>query len=140
MTICDASALIALINAGDRNHQRCKTYLSQLDAPLITTWSCFTEGMHMLGLYGGWQAQQVLWNYLIDGLLTIHSHTKSEQTRMAQLMKQYSDVPMDLGDALLVVLAETLSQNVVFTLDRDFYIYRLPGNQGFQVIPPIGSN
>ena len=23
MTICDASAIIALINRGDRNHQRC---------------------------------------------------------------------------------------------------------------------
>ena len=60
MTICDASALIALINVSDQSHQRCKNYLSQLDAPLITTWSCFTEGMHMLGQYGGWQAQQVL--------------------------------------------------------------------------------
>ena len=47
---------------------------------------------------------------------------------------------MDLGDASLVVLAETLNQNIVFTLDRDFYIYRLPGNQGFQVVPPIGSH
>ena len=70
----------------------------------------------------------------------IHFHTQSEQTHMAQLMKQYRDVPMDLGDASLVVLAETLRQNVIFTLDRDFYIYRLPGNQGFQVIPPIGTN
>jgi len=139
MTICDTSASIALINAGDRNHQRCTRSLFQLDAPLMTTWSCFTEAMHMLGLYGGWQAQQVLWDYLIDDLLTIHLHTQSEQIRMAQLMDQYRDVHMDLGDASLVVLAETLNQNIVFTLNRDFYIYRLPGNQGFQVVPPIGS-
>ena len=87
MTICDASALIALINASDRNHQRCVSCLSQLDAPLITTWSCFTEAMHMLGVYGGWQAQKILWDYLIDDLMAIHIHTKYEQTRMNQLME-----------------------------------------------------
>ena len=74
MTICDASALIALINKsvgeasrnGNRNHDRCVNVLPELSAPLITTWSCFTETMHLLGHYGGWQAQQKLWNYLND--------------------------------------------------------------------------
>jgi uncharacterized protein len=53
----------------------------------------------------------------------------------ARDMAQYRDIPMDLGDASLVVAAETLQQAVIFTLDRDFYIYRLPNNRSFQVVP-----
>lgn len=135
MTICDASALIALINKSDRNHDRCVNALPGLSAPLVTTWSCFTETMHLLGHYGGWQAQQKLWHYLTDEILTIHFHDRTERNRMEELMAQYRDIPMDLGDASLVVTAETLKQSVIFTLDRDFYIYRLPNNQSFQVIP-----
>lgn len=138
MTICDASALIALINKRDHNHDRCVNALPELAAPLVTTWSCFTEAMHLLGHYGGWQAQQKLWNYLTDEILTIHFHDRPEYTRMEELMEQYRDIPMDLGDASLVVTAEVLKQSMIFTLDRDFYIYRLPNNQSFQVVPSRG--
>ncbi|MFM2431233.1 MAG: hypothetical protein RLZZ511_2446 [Cyanobacteriota bacterium] len=135
MTLCDASALIALINANDRNHDRCVNALSQLNAPLITTWACYAETMHLLGHYGGWPAQEKLWGYLNDEILHLHVHSQAEEVRMEALMAQYRDIPMDLGDASLVVAAETLQQTVIFTLDRDFYIYRLPHNQSFQVVP-----
>lgn len=138
MTICDASALIGLINKSDRNHDRCVKALSELSAPLVTTWSCFTEAMHLLGHYGGWQAKQKLWNYLNDEILTIHFHDRAEYTRMEERMAQYRDIPMDLGDASLVVIAEVLKQSIIFTFDRDFYIYRLPNNQSFQVVPSRG--
>ncbi len=42
---------------------------------------------------------------------------------------------MDLADASLVATAETLNQRRIFTLDRDFYIYRFRGNQSFEVVP-----
>lgn len=135
MTLCDASALIALINWNDNNHNRCTAVLSRLQAPLVTTWSCFTEAMHLLGRYGGWLAQQELWSYIADELLVLHVSNEAEQRRMQQLMEQYRDVPMDLADASLVTAAEVLNQKIIFTLDRDFYIYRLPGNQPFDVVP-----
>ena len=41
-------------------------------------------------------------------------------------MVRYADHPMDLADASLVVLAETLKLRKVFTLDRnDFATYRI---------------
>jgi hypothetical protein len=42
--------------------------------------------------------------------------------------------PMDLADASLVVAAESLTLRRVFTLDRDFYIYRLADGTALQVI------
>jgi hypothetical protein len=50
-------------------------------------------------------------------------------------MKQYRDVPMDLADASLVAMAEVLNKRQIFTLDHDFYIYRLRGKQTFEIIP-----
>lgn len=40
-------------------------------------------------------------------------------------MKQYADLPMDLADASLVVVAEELDETRILTTDqRDFSIYR----------------
>ncbi len=58
-----------------------------------------------------------------------------EQLRMRELMNQYQDVPMDLADASLVVTAETLGRRRIFTLDSDFYVYRIKGKEAFIVIP-----
>jgi uncharacterized protein len=135
VTLCDASALIALINQSDANHQRCVDILPRLLAPLLTTWSCFTEAMYLLGRYGGWSAQWELWGYVADQILLLHHNNVEEQERMRSLMEQYRDIRMDLADASLVATAETLNQRLIFTLDRDFHIYRFRGNQPFEVVP-----
>jgi hypothetical protein len=49
-------------------------------------------------------------------------------------MKQYADLPMDLADATLVALAERLKIQTIFTIDRDFHIYRPLGLDHFTVI------
>jgi hypothetical protein len=44
---------------------------------------------------------------------------------MPALMKRYSDLPMDLADASLVLLAESLGHGRILTTDeRDFRTYR----------------
>lgn len=91
--------------------------------------------MYLLGRYGGWLAQNELWLYLADQSLIMHLHNAAEQVRMRSLMERYRDVPMDLADASLVVVAETLNQRRIFTLDQDFQIYRFCGNQPFEVVP-----
>jgi len=42
---------------------------------------------------------------------------------------------MDLADASIVLAAESLRVNRVFTLDRDFLVYRIHGTQAFEVLP-----
>lgn len=91
--------------------------------------------MHLLGRYGGWLAQQELWSYVDDQILLLHLNGVNDQVRMAALMEQYRDIPMDLADASLVATAETLNHRQIFTLDRDFHIYRFRGNQPFEVVP-----
>lgn len=42
---------------------------------------------------------------------------------------------MDLADASLVALAEASGLKQVFTLDTDFYVYRIADKDSFDVIP-----
>lgn len=135
MILCDASPLVALVNKADPDHRSCLNVLPNLTGKLVTTYPCFTEAMYLLGRYGGWSAQQQLWEYIADDILEILPQGKAELVRMNTLMEQYRDRPMDLTDASLVVAAETLNQTLVFTLDSDFYVYRLKDGQSFEVIP-----
>ena len=58
------------------------------------------------------------------------------QVRCRELMKKYMDLPMDLADGTLVVLAESKKIDRVFTLDhRDFKIYRFAKNKIFRLLP-----
>ena len=51
---------------------------------------------------------------------------------MAELMQQYSNLPMDLADASLVVLAEELGDGRILSVDkRDFNIYRWQNTKPF---------
>lgn len=136
MTLIDASPLVALINAKDQAHMQYMAVLPELPAPLITTWPAFTEAMYLLFRYGGYPAQKVLWSYVEQGILTFHNLGPKEQKRMAELMQQYQDRPMDLADASLVAVAELLEITRIFTLDRrDFYIYRLNNSEAFEMVP-----
>ena len=51
-------------------------------------------------------------------------------------MKRYRDRPMSLADACLVRLSELHRRSRVFTLDRDFLIYRRHGNKVIPVLMP----
>lgn len=51
--------------------------------------------------------------------------TEHEASRMDSLMAQYADVPMDLADSSIVAVSESTRFRKVFTVDSDFYIYRM---------------
>jgi predicted nucleic acid-binding protein len=50
-------------------------------------------------------------------------------------MAQYQDKPMDLADASLVALAETVGYTRIFSIDSDFYVYRLVDGTALEVMP-----
>lgn len=135
MILADAGPLVALIDRGEPEHVRCRKALTRLQGPLLTTWPAFTEAMYLLGDAAGWTAQEALWRMLNRGDLVIE--TPRHLPHIATLMAKYQNVPMDLADASLVALAEDRGLSVIFTLDQDFRIYRLPRGKAFTIIPSI---
>jgi predicted nucleic acid-binding protein len=133
--LTDAGPLAALIDARDRDHQRCASIAATRLGPLVTTWPAFGEAMYLAGRGAGWRAQEVLWRWIASGALVLSDLTPRMVARMPVLMERYSDLPMDLADASLVALAEERRLSQVFTLDRDFRVYRLPNGAPFELIP-----
>jgi predicted nucleic acid-binding protein len=136
MILTDTGPLLALLDRRDAQHQRCVEILKHLPPePMLTTWPCFTEAMHLLGAAGGYRFQSFLWKLAEDAKLRLHDMTEEEIKRMNDLMRKYQDTPMDLADASLVVLAETMQMKRIFTIDSDFHIYRLADGSSLEVIP-----
>ena len=50
-------------------------------------------------------------------------------------MRRYADMPMDSAGAWLVDAASTLGVRHIFTLDGDFFVYRLPNGAALEVLP-----
>jgi len=79
--------------------------------------------------------QRKLWDYILTGLVKFHLPDNNEEQRIAALMEQYRDRPVDLADASLVAAAETLNDSRIMTQDHDFHIYRFRGNRDFEILP-----
>ena len=139
MILTDAGPLIALLDPSDPYHPRCAALARSLQSEtILTTWVCFTEAMYFLGETGGYRLQEALWNLQCDGRLALHILSEPEIRRMQALMEQYRDTPMDLADASLIAVAESLGLHQVFTTDSDFYVYRLTDGSALEVVPRTG--
>jgi predicted nucleic acid-binding protein len=133
--LVDAGPLVALVDAGEPDHKGCVAALEDLTAPMVTTWPALTEAMYLLGSAGGWRAQSALWELVERDDLQVVDLDESLSRRTRALMGKYADLPMDLADASLVAVAESLGLQRVFTLDRDFQVYRFKGRGKFEIIP-----
>jgi hypothetical protein len=132
--LVDAGPLVALIDRGDEHHQRCVDALRGIRDPLMTVWPAVTEAMYLLG--PSWPAQAALWEMVESEAVALLPLDGDDVPRMAELMRKYKDLPMDLADAALVRVAERERIRHVFTLDqRDFRVYRPTGLGRLSLLP-----
>lgn len=135
VVLIDAGPQVAFLNRNDPSHRRVKEMARRLArTQLVTTWPCFTEAMYLLHRADGHAGQDALWLLATNGVINLHDLTTADQQRMRALMAQYADTPMDLADASLVAAAESLALRRVFTLDDDFYIYRLADGSTLEIV------
>ena len=136
--LIDTGPLVAVLNRNDDYHTECSRMIQAFDCPFYTTLAVVTEAMYLLATRIGWVAQEGLWRMILRGDLLLEHPSPSEIIRMSELMSKYNDQPMDFADASLVALAERLSIDRIFTVDRrDFSVYRLHGKKPFTVIGPV---
>lgn len=137
MTLVDTGPLVALFDKKDAHHARCVRALKTAPAPLMSTTPVLTEAFHMLG--PGSRGAQALCEFIERDGLSVWHLDKVTLARSFALMRQYADHPMDLADASLVVAAEVLNTERIFTIDRnDFATYRIQRGHGydsFDVVP-----
>ena len=130
--LLDTGPLVALLNRRERLHARVKAALQMLPVPLLTVEPVLTEAMYLLrGVPKGPQAVLAM---VRDGLLRVPLAIEPQAHDVDVLMTRFASVPMSLADACLVRLVELMPDASVFTLDRDFALYRTRKNRPIQLV------
>ena len=129
--LADTGPLVALIARDDGDHRLVDAYLRSAPVTLLTTWPVLTEAWHLLPGNG----RIGLMQWVRKGGIQIHEFDDGADGVLLALLEKYRDLPMDLADASLVLLAMKTGLFDVLTLDRrDFSTYRLPGNKRFHLV------
>lgn len=133
MIIADAGFFFAIANRQDRWHRRAVDVLKSISEPLVTTWLVVAEASHLIVRRLGGDAQLRFLELQLLGGLEVVDVRRDEFPRIIQLMRRYVDLPMDLADASLVLVAERLGHGRILSTDqRDFEAYRWKNRHPFQ--------
>ena len=125
MVIADTGFWLALANRADRYHDLARARLSELQEPLVTTWPVMAETCYLLLTRLGSDPQERFINSYARGAFEVFDLTRDHAPKIARHMRKYADLPMDLADASLVILAEHLGHGRILSTDqRDFKTYR----------------
>lgn len=120
--LVDTGLLVAFYDAADRHHDAVVDFFTSCTARLITTVGCVTEVMWLLS--SSWQVQNEFLNHLARGVYVCEPLSAEDFDRIAELNKQYADLPGDFPDLALIAISERLNIAAIATLDKDFDIYR----------------
>ncbi|KPQ39387.1 MAG: toxin-antitoxin system COG2402 family toxin component [Phormidium sp. OSCR] len=133
MIIVDTGFWVALANKNDNYHEAAKQTFSQYNEPLITTWCVVTETCYFLQARRGVQASITFINAMSQGLFKVFEIKPDHIARLKDLMTKYRDVPMDLADSSLVLLAEEYKTGRILSLNiKDFSIYQWNNKNYFE--------
>lgn len=108
----------------------------ELAGRFITTEAVLTEASHVVARGG--HSATLPHELILAGAIPVVPLPDAARKRAIALMRRYADLPMDYADASLIVVAEALVLDQVFTTDRrGFATYRIGGRRSFVLIPPV---
>jgi uncharacterized protein len=130
----DTGYIYALLDPKDAWHTRAAALSNTaVDEGWITTWPVLTEASHLLTQRLGTEFAAGLLDDVADGSIALWEPPADGAARMAVLMRKYAQLPMDLADASLVLLAEHLGHGQILSTDlRDFKTYRWKHRKPFR--------
>ena len=130
--LLDTGPLVAFLNRRDANHAWAKAHWQRLRPPLVTNKSVLSEASYLLQEFGG--NPNAILDLLEREVIRLSFDLERHINPVRKLMQKYRATHMTLADACLVRMSELGSDISLFTLDRNFKVYR---RHGRQVIPLI---
>jgi len=132
--ILDSGPLVAWFCPRDERHGWARQTLAQLPLGVIVCEAVLAEVCHLAAKDGVARSKVV--EFVLRGRLVL-AGLAGELARLAELLNQYADRPMDLADACVVRLAEIHDGATVCTTDRDFLFYRMNGREEIPLLAPF---
>jgi len=131
--ILDTGPWVALIDRSETGHEMCAQWLKDYSGKIYSTEAVLTEVLYLLDF--SVKAQSAAIDFVLKSVVELIPTSVESLGRVKNLMKKYSDLPMDYADATIVCLAiDTRIKNIVTFDKRDFGIYRIK-RQTFQIMP-----
>jgi predicted nucleic acid-binding protein len=123
-TLLDTGPLVAFLNRRDCFHDWTVARMGELEPPFLTCESVVSEACFLLRATPA--GPEAVLTLVERGLIWVESAfpLDKEATALRELIGRYSKLPMSFADACLVRLSEQYPGARVFTLDRDFLVYR----------------
>jgi predicted nucleic acid-binding protein len=131
--LLDTGALVGLLDRSQSVHESCAEFYASWQGSVVTTEAVLTESIHLLS--GVRNGSVICIDFVLNGGAVLVPSSEISLKRCRALLEKYSDLPIDFADATLVVLAEELNTDIVFTFDKDFRIYKIRGKKSFRVVP-----
>lgn len=133
MILVDTGFIYALLDKDDAWHERAVAASKTIDEGWITTWPVLTEAVHLITRWLGQEPAQALMNDVADGAISVWDIPRLQYAWLADRMHDYKNLPMDLADGSLVLLAQHMGHGRIFTTDeRDFNTYRWKSKKPFE--------
>jgi len=134
LVLADTGALVSLLDRRERFHVWAVEQIQSIRPPMLVCEPVLAEVCFLLADVAG--GRQAIHESLKSGAWQLDFSIAAERERVFALMATYADQPMSLADACLVRMAELQSGARVFTLDRQFRIYRKNRRQLIPLIIP----
>jgi len=133
--IVDTGPLVAYMDRDSSFHAWAVDRFHELSGPLHSCQAVLTETLFLLKR-GGLDPDAVL--ALVErGELICDFDVGEEIAVLRRLLRKYRDLPATLADVCLVRMSEITKDAAVFTLDRDFLVYRRNGRQAIPLLAPF---
>jgi len=125
MIITDTGFWLALRNKKDKHHRRALACVEKYSIErFVTTWPVIVETFYLLMSRLSYEDALDFIQALKMGAFDVMDLHQSNIQRIEILCEKYRDLPMDLADASLVILAERLDHGKILSTDeRDFKTY-----------------
>ncbi|MEU7988499.1 PIN domain-containing protein [Streptosporangium canum] len=136
MIVIDTGPVVANANRKDAHHPQCVDLLQNFPGPLLLPAPLLTEIGYMLSSRAGAKAEADFLRDVADGVYELVSVTSTELNRAADLVEQYSDLPLGTADAFVIAVAEKFHAVNIATIDRrHFSIVRPTHVPAFNLLP-----
>jgi len=133
-TILDTGPLVAFLELDEEHHQWATERFKELRPNFITCEAVLTEAFFLLGSTS--QGTEQIERFMDRNWLKTEFQFDLQRPAVMHLMRVYRNVPISFADACLVRMSELHRDAPIFTLDKDFRIYRKNGRQLIKTIMP----
>ena len=130
--VLDTSALLALLNRSDPNHEPVKDILVTEPGHLIIPVGILSEICYLIELRLGHQVFALFFDDLIQENFSLDCGTQ-DLTDIKRLAERYANLPLGYSDAAVVCCAVRTTQRIVSLDRRDFQVVQR--ELGFALLP-----